>query len=167
MPSRRKILQTAAGAVSAFPILAEPHQHAPGSSSAATAYKPKWANASEMKQMAALADLIIPRTDTPGASDAKVHEFIDYTLSADTKRQAQVRDGLRWFAAIPAPKQVEALTKASNETRTKEGRFFQLFKDLTIDGYYASREGLVTELGWSGNTFLPEFKGCTHPEHKG
>lgn len=167
MPSRRKILQTAAGAVTAFPILAEPHQHGGTAASATAAYKPKWATPAEMKQMAALADLIIPRTDTPGASEAKVHEFIDFTLSTDEKRKAEVREGLRWFAAIAVSKQVEALTQASRGTRTKEGRFFRLFKDLTIDGYYASRQGLVTELGWSGNTYLPEFKGCTHPEHKG
>jgi hypothetical protein len=42
-----------------------------------------------------------------------------------------------------------------------------LIKDLTIDGYYSSLEGLVGELGWKGNTYLPEFKGCTHPEHQG
>lgn len=166
MPSRRKLLQSAAGAVTAFPILAEPHQHA-ASSTAPAAYKPKWATPAEMKQIAALADIIIPRTDTPGASDAKVHEFIDYTLSTDTKRIAELREGLKWFAAIPAAGQIEALKKADASPRTKEGRFFRLFKDLTIDGYYASREGLVTELGWSGNTYLPEFKGCTHPEHQG
>ena len=68
MPSRRKILQTAAGAVTAFTILAEPHQHGGTAVSATAAYKPKWATPPEMKQMAALADLIIPRTDTTGAS---------------------------------------------------------------------------------------------------
>lgn len=167
MPSRRKILQTAAAAASAFPILGEPHQHGGGAAAGATAYKPKWATAEEMKQMAALADLIIPRTDTPGASDAKVHEFIDFTLSHDARRKAEVREGLRWFASLAAGKQVDALTAASRNTRSKEGRFFKLFRDLTIDGYYASREGLVTELGFSGNTYLPEFKGCTHPEHQG
>ena len=166
MPSRRKILQSAAGAVTAFPILAEPHQHA-GSTPAAGTYKPKWATPAEMNQIAALADILIPRTDTPGASDAKVHEFIDYTLSTDTKRIAEMRGGLKWFAAIPAAGRIEALKKAEASPRTKEGRFFRLFKDLTVDGYYSSREGLVTELGWSGNTYLPEFKGCTHPEHQG
>lgn len=117
--------------------------------------------------MAELADIIIPRTDTPGASDAKVPDFIDFTLSTDTRRKAEIRDGLKWFAALPVNGRIDALKKADANPRSKEGRFFRLFKDLTIDGYYSSREGLVTELGWSGNTYLPEFKGCTHPEHKG
>jgi Gluconate 2-dehydrogenase subunit 3 len=54
----------------------------------------------------------------------------------------------------------------SNAPDTDRGRFFRLIKDLTIDGYYSSRSGLVEELGWHGNTFLSEFKGCTHPEHQ-
>jgi len=165
MPSRRKILHAAAGAAAVFPILAEPHQH--GAPGVPAPYKPKWATAAELKQMAELSDIIIPRTDTPGASDAKVHEFIDFTLSTDEKRKAEVRDGLKWFAALPASGRIDALKKADAATRSKEGRFFRLFKDLTIDGYYSSREGLVTELGWSGNTYLAEFKGCTHSEHKG
>ena len=43
--------------------------------------------------------------------------------------------------------------------------FFVLAKQLTVDGYYRSEAGLVTELGFEGRTFLAEFKGCTHPEH--
>jgi hypothetical protein len=42
-----------------------------------------------------------------------------------------------------------------------------MMKDMTIDRYYSSREGLSQELGWHGNTYLTEFKGCTHPEHQG
>ena len=55
---------------------------------------------------------------------------------------------------------------AGNAPESDAGRFFRLLKDLTIDGYYSSRAGLVEELGWHGNTFLSEFKGCTHPEHQ-
>jgi hypothetical protein len=35
-----------------------------------------------------------------------------------------------------------------------------------VDGYYSSKERQADELGWHGNTFLTEFKGCTHPEHQ-
>ena len=41
-----------------------------------------------------------------------------------------------------------------------------MMKGLTVDGYYTSQAGLTQELGWHGNTFLTEFKGCTHPEHQ-
>jgi gluconate 2-dehydrogenase gamma chain len=44
-------------------------------------------------------------------------------------------------------------------------RFFRLLKNLTADGYYTSRVGLLDELGYKGNTALPEFPPCTVPEH--
>jgi len=43
--------------------------------------------------------------------------------------------------------------------------FFRLLKNLTADGYYTSRVGLVDELGYKGNTALPQFPSCTVPEH--
>ncbi len=164
MSTRRRALQTAAGAAAALPILGQQHQH---SSPTATslAYKPKWATAGEMKLLAEIADIIIPRTDTPGASDAKVQEYIDFQLANDKARQKVLRDGLRWMAA--QTDKTKALEEASRKPDSAEGRFFRLMKDLTIDGYYQSKEGLVTELGWHGNTYLPKWDGCTHPEHKG
>ena len=164
MSSRRRALKTAAGAAAVLPVLGQ-HQHAPDTS-AASAYKAKWASAEEMKQLAAVCDMIIPRTETPGASDAKVQEYIDYALAGDPSGQTQLRDGLRWLFALPDAERLPALRKASETPASTEGRFFRRMKDLTIDGYYQSREGLVTELGWQGNTFLAEFPGCAHPEHQ-
>jgi hypothetical protein len=46
------------------------------------------------------------------------------------------------------------------------GKFFAMVKDMTVDAYYKTEAGLKTELGWHGNTFLPEFVGCDHPEHQ-
>lgn len=111
-----------------------------------------------------LSDLIIPRTDTPGAADADVPEFIDRQLSASPDLAATFRRGLATlgadFAHLTYEKQVAGLSGIGDTP------FFRLIKELTIDGYYSSREGLVEELGWHGNTFLMEFKGCTHPEHQ-
>ncbi len=42
---------------------------------------------------------------------------------------------------------------------------FKLLKDMTVDYYYSTEAGLVTELGYKGNTYLSDFPGCTHPEH--
>ena len=38
--------------------------------------------------------------------------------------------------------------------------FFRLIKNLTADGYYTSRAGLLEELGYSGNTVLGAFPAC-------
>lgn len=157
-------MKTAAGAAAVLPVLGQ--HHAPATPSAG-AYKAKWATAGEMKQIAAICDLIIPRTDTPGASDAKVHEYIDYALASNKARQVALREGLHWFFGLAEAGRIAALQAASEKPDTKEGRFFKMIKDLTIDGYYQSKEGLQQELGWSGLTYLPKFDGCTHPEHKG
>ncbi len=44
-------------------------------------------------------------------------------------------------------------------------RMFRLVKNLTADGYYTSRAGLLQELGYAGNTALARFPGCTVREH--
>ncbi len=159
-------MKSAAAAAAVLPVLGQQHQHA-ADTPAGAAYKAKWATADEMRQIASICDVILPRTDTPGASDAKVHEYIDYALASNKARQQALRDGLKWYFGIAEAERVAALQAASQKPETREGRFFKLIKDLTIDGYYASKEGLVQELGWSGLTYLPKFDGCTHPEHKG
>jgi hypothetical protein len=44
-------------------------------------------------------------------------------------------------------------------------RFFRLIKNLTADGYYTSRVGLLDELGYKGNTYRASFPSCTVSEH--
>ncbi len=51
------------------------------------------------------------------------------------------------------------------EDLTLPVRFFRLVKNLTADGYYTSRVGLVQELGYTGNTVMARFPGCAVPEH--
>jgi gluconate 2-dehydrogenase gamma chain len=43
-------------------------------------------------------------------------------------------------------------------------RFFRLIKNMTADGYYTSRAGLLQELGYKGNGVLIAFPACTLPE---
>ena len=44
-------------------------------------------------------------------------------------------------------------------------RLFRLVKNLTADGYYTSRAGLLDELGYAGNTALARFPACAVREH--
>ena len=149
MPSRRELL---AGAV-AFPVLADAQQ-------AATLF-----SAAELELIRDLAETIIPRTETPGAADAKVHLYIDRALSHKPAAEAAAfRQGLAIAAA--AVKQGKSHTALLTELSDAKTPFFKQLKDLTIDGYYSSKEGLATELGWHGYSALPEFKGCTHKEHQ-
>lgn len=128
--------------------------------------------APELDCLKALVDTIIPRTDTPGASDAGVPAAIDRRLAANPELAERFRAGLKAldadahsrfgsaFSSATPRQQIEILTGGMDDP------FFRMAKDMTVDAYYTSKEGLSEELGWHGNTFLPEFKGCTHPEHQ-
>jgi hypothetical protein len=154
-PSRREAIVTLAALT------------APGASAQTT-----FLNAAELTWLAAIADTIIPRTDTPGASDAGVPAAIDRRLTATPTLAERFRAGMKALDAV-AQSQFGALFPALSEAQKIEllkGRqddaFFRMMKGMTVDAYYTSKEGLAGELGWHGNTFLPEFKGCTHPEHQ-
>jgi hypothetical protein len=142
--TRRELLLSVAAALPA----AAQHEHP--DTSISVAYTTRVLSPDQMKRLATLVDQIIPRTDTPGASDAHVPEFIDRKLSLDPVLKERFLTGL----------------KAFNGTLSDTDPFSKLLKDMTIDGYYTSKEGLVQELGWHGNTFVADFKGCTHPEHQ-
>ena len=120
-------------------------------------------NPAELAFLTALADTIIPRTDTPGASDAGAPAAIERRLAANPQLAERFRAGMKSFDGFPAltpDQRIEFLTAR------QEDPFFQLIKGMTVDAYYTSKEGLAGELGWHGNTFLPAFEGCTHPEHQ-
>jgi len=136
-------------------------------------WKPQFFQESEVETVAAVAERILPETDTPGARRALVHQYIDFVLSkGETADRDRFREGLvsldrrsadlsgKPFAELEPGRRDEILTGIS------ESPFFQEVKRLTVDGYYRSEVGMKQELGFEGNTFLAEFEGCTHPEHK-
>ena len=169
MPSRREMLVsiavTGAAAGTAPAQLQTVHQH-PGhdetAGGAPKAAKPKLLNAAEFETLGELVEMIIPRSETPGAKDAGAHLIIDHTLAGQRTRAAEFRKGLAPFVKLTNAKRLERLTAL----HAGKDAFFRTLKDMTVDAYYSTREGLVTELGWSGYNALAEFKGCTHPEHQ-
>ncbi len=139
-------------------------------------WRPQVLSAEQDRTVDVLSELIIPRTDTPGARDAKVHRYIDLMLDRGlfaSEREAFL-SGLKSldercreehgapFAGLPEDRQVRILTAMSDGGDT----FFRQIKDLTIRGYYTSREGLLEELEYKGNSYLAEMPGCTHREHQ-
>jgi hypothetical protein len=45
-------------------------------------------------------------------------------------------------------------------------KFFLDIRSRTAFAYYTSRIGIHEELEYQGKHPLPEWKGCTHPEHQ-
>ena len=159
MNTRRDALRTLAAAA-AFPVLHGQEQPAGGPPPI------RFFSPGDLHLLTKLVDAIIPRTDTPGASDAGVPRFIDHVAAGNKENARVLLRGLQalrevGFADASNGQITAILTKLSDSSDA----FFRLAKNLTIDGYYASRDGLVTELGYHGDTFLSEFPGCTHPEH--
>ena len=173
MNSRRDALKALIVAAAASQAVYAQHEH--GAADLVQVKKtarPAAFGAEELALTAVLVDLIIPRSDTPGASDAGVPMILDAVAAKNAAFKKQWLAGLQWlnqgrnFRSLTQQQQVAILTPVSMETASAGGRFFKLAKNSTIDAYYSTREGLMTELGWHGNTFLKEFKGCTHPEHQ-
>jgi Gluconate 2-dehydrogenase subunit 3 len=162
----------------------EGHAHAQASGQKKAPYKAKYFNASQMALIATISELIIPTDEhSPGAIKAEVPEFIDLMISESSAEVKKLwTDGLAAiddrsreknqteFNKSTPEQQVALLTEISkNEMRpgTLEEKFFKEIKNRTIDGYYTSKIGIHDELKYKGNTYLKEFKGCTHPEHQG
>ena len=161
------------------------HAHAALAAAAEAApWTPKVFNAHQNDTFVMLTEMIIPRTDTPGAKAAKVNEFIDLVLDdANETERKQFLNGLAWmdgrsqelfgtgFVSAAPDQQTALLTiVASPKNKAFEDQvgteFFKAIKALTITGYYTSEIGMKQELGDDGQLFFLEFPGCTHPQHK-
>jgi len=116
----------------------------------------------QQKLLAELAELILPRTDTPGAIDAGVPAFIDHIVSdwyTPVERAIFVA-GLGTVAAAGPAKRVAALQSLEQQAASyapppgssvfgkpdERSPFFFKLKLLTVLGYYTSEVGSTSEL---------------------
>lgn len=126
-----------------------------------------------------IAEMIIPETDTPGATTVKVPEFIDLILTERARDDekalflAGLKDidaraaasGHRDFIALPAPQKVALLTAldGARDDKSGAGLAFARIKALTVYGYFTSKavqqDVLKTRMffnGYDGNVpFTP------------
>jgi hypothetical protein len=140
-----------------------------------------------------IAELIIPATDTPGATAAKVNEFVDLALAEwfDTDERTRFLAGLadvdarsrklfaKDFTTCTPEQQTQILTALDAEVAelrdgekqgytveaTTSQRFFRNMKRLTLVGYYTSQVGATEELH---NPIIPgRYDGCVLLERGG
>jgi gluconate 2-dehydrogenase gamma chain len=116
---------------------------------------------------ATIAELIIPKTDTPGARDAGVPAFIDVMLAewADDEQRKMFTTGLadvdarsraafgKDFVACTAAQQSEIvqdldyeLAQLRDAKADTSRQFFGAMKWVTLTGYYTSEVGATSEL---------------------
>jgi gluconate 2-dehydrogenase gamma chain len=124
-------------------------------------------NAHQNATVATIAELILPKTDTPGARDAGVPAFIDVMLAdwADDEQRQMFTGGLgnvdersratfgKDFIGCTAAQQGEILQDLDYElARLRDAKadtsksFFGAMKWLTLTGYYTSEVGATSEL---------------------
>ncbi len=118
----------------------------------ATGAKPTFLSAAQFATVGAIAERILPRTDTPGAIDVGVPAFIDLMLGK-FMTEAERRTFTAGLAEVEAKStaahrvafvkitavQQDALLKAmADAAQAKSGTFFHQIKELTILGYFTS-----------------------------
>jgi gluconate 2-dehydrogenase gamma chain len=145
------------------------------------AFQPQFLNADQAALVAEVAEIIIPRTDTPGAKDAGVPAFIDTLMKDCYKKEDQDNflSGLTAFDKgakdsfgdafmdLDHEKQVEYVTKVHNEaqeaSKTPEAKdkprpFILMMKELTVVGFFTSEPGATQVLQYVA---VPgAYKGC-------
>jgi len=132
----------------------------------ALAWTPTALTPDQARLVDVVAELIIPRTDTPGAREAGVPQFIDRALADyfDKAQAERLRAGLvrmdvdaraahgDVFVALTPEQQVELLAGYDREASSTQGQtaggghFFPLLEDLVTVGYFTSEPGATVAL---------------------
>jgi gluconate 2-dehydrogenase gamma chain len=182
--NRRELLQRVAwlmgGAISAPAVLGVLNGC---SAKKEETWQPVFLSKEQGAVVADVAEIIIPRTDTPGAKDAGVPAFIDTMLKdvyEDADRQRFVAglkafdDAARTahgkgFVELPKAQQAELVKKFHDEAVATElaletrpaylqRPFILMTKELTLLGFFTSKPGATEVLQYSA---VPgPFKGC-------
>ncbi|MFN3839704.1 MAG: gluconate 2-dehydrogenase subunit 3 family protein [Cyclobacteriaceae bacterium] len=122
----------------------------------------------EMNTIKVLIDIIIPKDETSGsATDAGVHNFIEFIVKDMPRHQLPLRGGLKWLDVQCLKKHTKTFIDCSSKQQLalideiaypqkakpemKQGvAFFNLLRDLTATGFFTSEIGL-NDLGYMGN----------------
>jgi Gluconate 2-dehydrogenase subunit 3 len=101
------------------------------------------------EMIAEIAEMILPKTSTPGAKEAKVPEFIQFMLKECYKEEQQkaffggldkLNAGANGEFMKATAEQKLALLKVEDSAKDKS-EFWSTMKDLTVLGYFTSEPG--------------------------
>ena len=161
--------------------------HSRAGAEAAAKYVPQFFKPEQFATVKLLAEMILPTDDEPGSNEAKVADYIDFVVFSarefEPAMQREWIEGLtfldgasqkqfgRPFHSASATDRVRLLTEMSLPERDPTAHhqgytFFRLVKDMTVEGFYTSKVGLIDELNYQGMNYMAEFPGCMHPEHQ-
>lgn len=130
-------------------------------------------------KVAAIAEVIIPETETPGARAAKVNEFVDLIVSEwfDEEERERFLNGLAAvddacrrrfgveFSECTRRERVDVVEHLDQEMfrlPDPSDHFFHPMKRLTLIGYFTSEVGMRDELNY--RTVPGRYLGCAPRE---
>lgn len=139
---------------------------------AADSRKPANLNARQFAVITAAAERIIPRTDTPGATDVGVPAFIDLMCGEylNEKEKASLFEAViqldrlsqvahqKGFADLTPAQQDAVLLQLSKSDHAVERRAFQQLREITVLGFCTSQPIGTTVLGF--NPVPGPYEGC-------
>jgi len=162
-------------------------RHAPGDGESAKPYVPQFFKPPQFRTVEVLTQMILPTDDQPGAKEAQVGKYIDFIVFSAREFEPSLQqawlDGLRFvdreskkrfgkpFALASDTDRTALLTQMSAPERDPKAQsegygFFRLLKEMTVEGFYTSKVGLIDVLDYQGMNYMSEFPGCTHTEHQ-
>jgi len=154
---------------------------------ASSSYVPQFFKPEEFRTVEILTEMMIPTDDTPGAKEAQVANYIDFVVfSAAEFKPSLQRKWLTGLELLDRESRVQfakPFREGSESDRTKlltlisaperdpkqhhDGfDFFVVVKEMTVEGFYTSKVGLIDVLDFQGMNYMSDFLGCTHPEHQ-
>lgn len=177
-----------------LPIVRGEEGHAPGGmhhqepeAQPAPTYTPQFFKPDEFHTVEILTAMIIPTDESPGAKEAQVANYVDFVVFSaaefrpslqkewmeglDFLEQESQRQFGKQFREAAEVDRVKLLTEISGPERDAKLHhdgfaFFSTVKDMTVEGFYTSKIGLINVLDYQGMNYMPDFPGCTHPEHQ-
>jgi len=172
---RREAIKRSAMAlgIALSPGLLDGIAHAQSENNRKNSGKPIYLTPKEHDAIAAIAERIIPRTDTPGANDAGVPAFIDIMCGKyqTAEEFSRLRKGLsaldaecdktrgKPFAALSEKDQVAILKKWATSSANQEKALIQKMRELTLTGYFTSE--LVGTKVLKFDPIPASFQSCT------
>jgi gluconate 2-dehydrogenase gamma chain len=190
--SRREIVGAMAATAGAF-LIPRPAQAIEAARIASTrrvvaesvgaAYAPKVYTPHEWATVQLLVNYVIPKDATSGsAADAGVPEFMDTMLDLEPGLRTANRGGLAWldhechqrfdqdFVDCADSQRRMVLDDIAYSQRARPEMalgvsWFNSFRDFTATGFFTSELG-VKDLGYVGNTAIPEWTGCPRENYR-
>lgn len=178
---KRTVLLTGA-ALSATTVTAV-LQGCQAEASTAAGWMPQFFDTNQAATLSEVAETILPATDTPGAKDVGVPEFIDRlaAICLEEEEQAALSESLEQieaqaqaaysknFVALPPEERLDLLNTIDAEARNAVERYTEMedaelfgflrLKQLVLLGYFTSEK-----VGTEVTAFLPipgQYKPCT------